>query len=221
MDAVKEMSHTVKACDNLKPTAKAYKFANGRGLCAILVICLLGGCASPQIPLNTLMYEQKATVTSTKNASVIVVSGEVRGDPASLYVPAGNIFVPMYSGPYPGAMFNSDDQKAFGEALRSELVRLGVLKTASADTSATTDLKIQVTFVQTHHRPGMQVYTLDVVAELTGGREPSLHQYHIISNEKDTLWEKMNTTGPEGKVKAVHLLMEQLIPDIEHYVASM
>ena len=216
------MSYAVKTCDTLKPAVKAYKFANGRGLCAILVICLLGGCAAPQIPLNTLRYEQKTSVTSNKNASVVVVTGDVRGDPARLYVPAGNIFVPMYSAePYLGAMFNSDDQQAFGEALRSELVRLGVLKTASAVTSATTDLKIQVTFVRTHHRPGIQVYTLDVDVNLTGGREPSLHQYHIISNEKDTLWEKMNTGLPEAKVKAVYLLMEKLIPDIEQYVASM
>lgn len=244
---VRAMSLTAKTCDNTEPTAKACKFADGGGLyleamptgakywrrkyrfmgkekrlalCTILVTCLLGGCATP-IPLNTLRYEQQTAVTSTKDATVVVVSGAVSGGSSSYLMPVGTIFIPMYTRPSPEAMFNSDDQQAFGEALRTELVRLGVLKTASTDTSATTDLKIQVIFAQTYHNPGIHEYTLDVVAELTGGREPLLRQYHIVSTEKDSIWEKMNTNGYQGKVKAARLLMEKLIPDIERYVASM
>lgn len=186
----------------------------------IALASLLSGCATP-IPLNTLTYEQKPTVTSTKEATVVVVSGAVRGAAGSFLVPVGGIFVPMSTGPNPALQFNAQDQQEFAESLRTELVRLGVLKTASVDPNVGKDLKIQVIFAQTFHNPNFQEYTLDVVAEMTGGKEPLLRQYRIVSSEKDSTWEKWNTNAYQGKAKAARLLMEKLIPDIERYVASM
>jgi len=189
-------------------------------VCTLLFAILLGGCATP-IALNTLKYEPATTVTSTKDASVVVVSGAVRGGSANSLMPVGGILIPISSGPSPKLQFNAEDQQAFAESLRTELVRLGVLKSASADPSAGTDLRIQVIFAQTYHEPNFQEYVLDVVVEMTGGKEPFLQQYRIVSTEKDTTWEKWNTNAYQGKAKAARLLMEKLIPDIERYVASM
>ena len=151
----------------------------------------------------------------------MVTPGAVRGASGSYMMPVGGIFIPMSTGPIPALQFNSEDQQAFAESLRAELVRLGVLKAASADLAASKDLKIQVIFAQTYHNPSFQEYTLDVVAEMTGGKEPLLRQYRVISSERDSTWEKWNTNAHEGKAKAARLLMEKLIPDIERYVASM
>ena len=185
-----------------------------------LFASLLVGCATP-IPLNTLKYEQVTSVKSSKEATVAVTTGAIRGASGSYMMPVGGIFIPMSTGPIPKLQFNTEDQQAFAESLRNELVRLGIVKSASADTSVNKDLKIQVIFAQTFHNPNFQEYTLDVVAEISGGKEPLLRQYRIISSEKDSTWEKLNTNAYEGKAKAAKLLMQRLIPDIESYISSM
>lgn len=189
-------------------------------IACLLLASLLAGCATP-IPLNTLRYEQKARVSSAKEASVIVVSGEARGGVSSMLVPAGAILVPVTIRSTPSLQFHSSDQLAFGESLRSELVRLGILKTAAADMASVRDLTIRVTFRQTDHDPGSHVYKLDVVAEMTGGKEPLQRQYKVVSSERDSVLERMNTNTYEGKAKAARLLLEKIIPDIERYVESM
>lgn len=186
----------------------------------VLVSAVLAGCATP-IPLNSLKYEQETSIKSSNEATVVVISGAVRGATGSYLVPAGGIFIPVSTGPNPALQFNNVDQNAFGESLRAELVRLGIVKSASADSAGDKDLKIQVVFAQTYHNPNFQRYTLDVVAEMTGGKEPALRQYRVISSEKDSTWEKWNTNAYEGKAKAARLLMEKLIPDIESYISSM
>lgn len=75
-------------------------------------------------------------------------------------------------------------------------------------------------FSQTFHTLEYQEYTLDVVMEIAGGRVPFMRQYQVVSSEKDSLWTKLNTTAFEGKAKAVKLLLEKLIPDIEAYIAA-
>ncbi|UCU95800.1 hypothetical protein [Hydrogenophaga taeniospiralis] len=184
-----------------------------------LAASLLAGCATP-IPLNTLRYEQPMKVSSTKEATVVVVSGAVRGAAGSYLMPVGGIFIPMSSGPNPMLQFNAVDQQAFAESLRAELVRNGVLRVAAPDTAMARDLKVQVIFAQTYHNPNFQEYVLDVVAEMTGGKEPALRQYRVVSSEKDSTWEKWNTNAYQGKAKAARLLLEKLIPDIASYVAA-
>lgn len=188
-------------------------------LLVALAASLLAGCATP-IPLNTLKYEQPIKVSPTKEATVVVVSGAVRGTAISYLMPVGGIFIPMSTGPHPELQFNAEDQQAFAESLRAELVRNGVLKVASADTATARDMKIQVIFAQTYHNPAFHEYVLDVVAEMTGGKEPALRQYRVVSSEKDPTWEKWNTNAYEGKAKAARLLLEKLIPDIANYVAA-
>jgi len=187
---------------------------------ALVVLAGLTGCASP-IPLNNITYDKAVTVTSTKVARVSVISGAVRGSGSSTLIPIGTTFIPIASGPNVALHFNAEDQQAFGESLRTELVRTGLLRKANVDASLTStspDLVINVLFPQTYHLPHWQEYTLDVVMEIQGGSIPLLKQYQVISSEKDSIWEKMNTTAYEGKAKAVKLLLERLIPDIEEYV---
>lgn len=147
----------------------------------LLLALLLGGCVTP-IPLNTLKYDQKTTVTSTKEAAVFVTSGAVGGASDSYLMPVGGTFIPVSTGPNPAFQFNSEDQQAFAESLRTELVRLGILKSATADQNANRDLRIQVIFAQTYHDPSWQEYVLDVVAEMTGGKEPFVRQYRVVSS---------------------------------------
>lgn len=187
---------------------------------ALAALAGLTGCASP-IPLNNISYDQAVSVTSTKVAQVSIVSGAVRGSGTSTLVPVGTTFIPIASGPNPKLQFNAQDQQAFGESLRTELVRTGLLRAAKADVSAASpspDLVINILFPQTYHNPYFQEYTLDVVMEILGGPIPLIKQYQVISSEKDSIWVKMNTNAYEGKAKAAKLLLERLIPDIESYI---
>lgn len=182
---------------------------------------VLAGCATP-IPLNNIPYAGTVSVSTTKTAAVNIVSGAVRGSSASTLIPIGNIFVPMSTGPVPHLQFNPDDQRAFGESLRAEVVRLGLFKSASIAASAdqAADISINVLFAQTFHNIKWQEYTLDVAVELQGGKTAFLKQYRVVSSEKDSAWDKWNTNAYEGKAKAVKLLLEKLIPDIEGYLAA-
>lgn len=193
-----------------------------RYLLSICVAILVGltGCASP-IPLNNITYDKPVSVTSTKKAGVTVISGVVRGSGSSTIIPIGTVFVPIASGPNPKFQFNAQDQQAFGESLRSELVRTRILRLTQDEARTqleSPDFSIKILFPQTYHDPSFQEYTLDVVMEILGGKIPLTKQYQVVSSENDSIWEKMNTNAYEGKAKAVKLLLARLIPDIEEYV---
>lgn len=187
-------------------------------LSTAIVALALGGCATP-IPLNNLTYPGAVTVKTSKSAEVKVVTGAVRGGSGTTMLPAGGILVPISSGPIPKLQFNSVDQEEFGESLRAELVRLGMTRAASSK-NPDADIAIAVLFAQTYHNPSLQVYTLDVVVQITGGDQPAVHQYRVISNEGDSFWEKMNTDAYEGKAKAARLLLGKIIPDVEEYLRA-
>jgi hypothetical protein len=186
----------------------------------LLAASLLTACATP-IPLNTVKFAGQTSVKSSKEAAVVVLTGAVRGSGTSSIIPVGGVFIPMSTGPIPELQFNAKDQQEFGESLRAELVRLGLLKSVTADDTGRKDLRIRVMFAQTFHNPNGQVYALDVVMEIEGGANPFLKQYRVVSSERDTTWEKLNTNAYQGKEKAAKLLMERLIPDIEQYVAAL
>jgi hypothetical protein len=188
-------------------------------LLTALATFLLVGCATP-VPLDVLKYERGIVVGSSKEATVVVVSGPAQGAAGSGFMPAGGIFIPISIGPDPKLQFNAEDQQAFAQSLRTELVRNGVLKVASADEATARDLKVRIFFAQTHHNPTFQEYVLEVVAEMTGGKEPALRHYRIVSSQQDTTWEKWNTNAYQGKAKAAQLLMEKMIPDIANYAAA-
>jgi hypothetical protein len=82
------------------------------------------------------------------------------------------------------------------------------------------DIQMSIVFAQTYHQIQNQEYTLDVAMSIEGGKKPFLKQYRVSSNEKATLWERLNTNAYEGKVLAVRRLLERLVPDIQAYVAE-
>jgi hypothetical protein len=180
----------------------------------------LVGCATP-IPLDGIQYPGTVATSSDLAAKVNVVTGAVHGSSSSTLVPIGSIFVPISSGPVPELQFHAEDQRAFGQSLRAELSRLRLFKTATTASDSPADVTINVLFAQTFHNINMQIYTLDVAMEILGGPKPFLKQYRVISSEKDSTWEKWNTNAYEGKAKAVKLLLEKLIPDIESYVPAV
>jgi hypothetical protein len=188
---------------------------------AILLALLLGGCATPHIPLSRVAFDQAVSVTSEKTAKVWLVPGDVSGSGGLTLVPAGSIALPIPTGPQPHLQFNVEDQRIFVDSFKNELQRLKLFRTAlDGDSPESADIGIKLRFTRTYHNRGMQEYTLDVVMEIAGGKKPFLKQYHVISSEYDSWWEKMNTNASEGKTKAGNILIKQLIPDVEAYVAE-
>lgn len=181
---------------------------------------LLSACATP-IPLNNIAYSGTVGIATSKTAKVTVVTGATRGSRESMLIPIGTVFMPIASGPVPKLMFHAEDQQAFGDSLKTELARLGLVRKAlDATASSDADLSIAIYFAQTYHNSYQQEYVLDVAMELTGGPASFLRQYRVISSEKDSTLEKWNTNAYEAKVKGVKRLMERLIPDIEKYLAA-
>jgi hypothetical protein len=178
----------------------------------------LAGCSAPLKPVTV---DQPVTVTSQAKVAVALQTGAVRGASGTGLVPAGNILIPIATGPSPQLQFNQADQRAFVTSFRGELERLKVVREAIDVAGATTaDYGIQLIFAQTIHNPHGQVYMLDVVMEIVGGEKPFLKQYRVVSSEGDSLWERMSTNAAEGKSKAATKLMKLLIPDVAAYVAG-
>lgn len=191
-----------------------------RWILYFLILFALGGCATP-IPFNTVTLGGEPTVTSDKQAVLSHISGAVRGSNSSTMIPVGAIFVPISSGPVPHLQFHTGDQSEFIDVLRSELLRLKVFKTvAVGGGEVPAEVKITVVFAQTFHEISIQEYTLDVAMNIEGGKSPLLKQYRVNSNEKASMWERLNTNAYEGKAKAVRRLLEKLMPDIQAYVAE-
>ncbi|MCS0581794.1 hypothetical protein NX784_09340 [Massilia pinisoli] len=143
------------------------------------------------------------------------------GDSNSTYLmPAGGTFIAMTknSGQSP---FDVKDQQEFSQSLRKELVRLGVVKSATTDADERTDIVAAVNIDRAVLKSDFVEYTLDITMSITGGKQPFRQHYHIVSSEKDSLWTKMNTNGAEAREKLAQLMLERLIPDIEAYASAM
>jgi hypothetical protein len=183
---------------------------------SIALALMLAGCAAPLKPVS---YDEPLAVTSDLRVAVALVSGAVRGASGTSLVPAGNILVPLSTGPNPQLQFNADDQRAFVASFRSELQRLKLVREAlDVSSAAGADFGVQLIFAQTFHNPNGHVYMLDVVMEIVGGSKPFMKQYRVISSEGDSVWQKLNTNASEGKAKAATKLMKQLMPDVAAYI---
>jgi len=117
--------------------------------------------------------------------------------------------------------FGEKDQQEFAKSLRTELVRLGIVRAAVGDPNAVADLAIVLHFAGARFNADPVEYTLDVVLKIAGGEKPIQKHYHVVSSEKDSFWERMNTNGAEARLKVAKLLLEKLVPDIEAYVEAM
>lgn len=184
-----------------------------------LLTSLLTGCITP-IPLETVTYPNKANIISTKTAAVNISSGSVKAGSSYITVTtAPGLYIPIALPSFPELQFTEKDQQTCGVVLKSELSRLQIARINTTDIPP--ELKIDIAFPKTYYNPGMQIYTLDVEMQLSGGEKPFAKTYHFSSDEKDSIWEKLNTNAYQGKAKAVGLLLEKLIPDIEVYLGTM
>lgn len=133
---------------------------------SIALALMLAGCAAPLKPVS---FDEPVAVTSDLRVAVALVSGAVRGASGTSLVPAGNILVPLSTGPTPHLQFNAEDQRAFVASLRGELQRLKLVREAVDVASAgNVDFGIQLIFAQTFHNPNGHVYVLDVAMERRG-----------------------------------------------------
>ena len=180
---------------------------------------LLSACVAT-VPLNPIKYDSTTTVTSTKEASLLVTTGIVNGGLHTTTIAAGGVYLPMTVSE-PAQHFLAKDQQVFGDYLRAELVRLGILRSASPPSGADKDLQIHIFFAETFHKPSFHVYTLDVEMKIAGGPQHFSKRYRVDSSEEDSTVQKMMSTAWSGKDKAGKLLMKRLIPDIEAYVATL
>lgn len=186
------------------------------GLLAISVS--LSACVTP-IPIDNLTYQGTTTVKTDKTAKIVITSSGI-GDSSSTYLmPAGKGFIPVTrtSGTSP---FNEKDQQEFSQSLRKELVRLGIVKSATANASDVTDISVAVNIDRAMMTGDVVAYKLEMTMSITGGKAPFQRQYQVTSSEKDSFWTKMNTNGAEAREKLAHLMLERLIPDIEAYAAA-
>jgi hypothetical protein len=182
-------------------------------------LLLLSACVTP-IPIDNVAFPGETTVKSSKEARVTISSSNVGGSSGTRIVPVAGTFVaaPTRSASLP---FNEKDQQEFLKSLRTELVRLGIVRATTVDPSAAVELAINVHIARATFSVDAVEYTLDVVLNMSGGERPVQKQYHIVSTEKDSIWEKWNTNGAEARLKTAKLLLEKLVPDIETYVGSM
>jgi hypothetical protein len=183
---------------------------------ALFAAILLGGCATP-IPFSTVSIGGAPTVQSTKSASVCSRSGVVQAAQGSYLLPAGGAFIPVPTGPMTQWQFGEADQQELAEQLRAELRRLRVFSSVTCRTPAAQDVSVTLAFLRTTHRKKHQEYELDVELVIHSAEKAQTKRYLINSSDGASLLEKMNTNGPEGKVKAVRKLLEAVIPDLQAF----
>jgi hypothetical protein len=185
-------------------------------LCALLA--LLSACAAP-IPIDNLSYKGVSTVKTDKTARIVVTSNGAGSSRSTYLMPVAGTYIAMdVKGKEP---FGAKDQQEFLQSLRKELVRLGVVKSATSDENATADMAATIRIDRVHLNGDFQEYKLDITMILNGGNSSFQKQYHITSSEKDSVWEKWNTNGAEAREKLAHLMLERLIPDLETYALAM
>ena len=173
----------------------------------VKVGCMLATCVDDPA-LVKVGYQGPVTRTSEKSALILLTSGLVEG------VGGATRSDPRFH-------FNEQDQRVFVASLGDELNRLKLLRAGPAAESApaAADVAIEIVFQKTQHL--RHYYLLDVVMRLKSGERTFVRRY-IVNTEKEpeSAWEKLNSTAPQGKVRAARILMARVIPDIEQFVAD-
>ncbi len=104
-----------------------------------------------------------------------------------------------------------------GRAFTTSSIRFALHKEA-CPTVGFRPITIRLLFLQTHHDPEFQVYTLDVAMQIDGTNVSFANVYHIVSH--DSLAEKLFTSAAEAKRKSAQKLINANIPDNEKSVVA-
>jgi hypothetical protein len=185
-----------------------------------LSLLLLAGCVTKLPPVEAT-YDQPPSIKTSLKAKVKRTTGKVIGNlsqPQRL-MPAAGALIAVPAGPAFDARFGSADQEDTTKLLSSELVRIGVVKTAlPSESTEEPDITIQLDFVRTELVRQNLFYVLDVNMSVQGHGKRIDRQYHIDVHEQDSTEERWGSTFSRNKVKAKKLVIKYAIPDIEAFL---
>jgi hypothetical protein len=185
---------------------------------ALCLTALFSGCAITPIPIDNLTYSGTMTVKSNKTASIRMESSGVGSRTDTYMMPVGGIQIPV-TRKSAGMPFGVKDQLAFQQSLQKELVRLGVVKIIKAAPGDPADININVRIDSASLHGDLVEYAVEMTLTLSSEGATSVQRhYSVVSSEKDTLWERMNTNGAQAREKVAQLMLDRLIPAIEAYV---
>jgi hypothetical protein len=191
-------------------------------LAFLMTECLLSGCAR-DFRLVPVIYNAPAQITTSRSASVQLISGDVQSSKSTGLMPittgGGVFFFPMSLPADPSLSFDQEDQRIFTSCLCSELNRLGIVKLIEPGSLAEPDLKILISFTRTSYNPDNNQYILDVTMEIGINGRVFQRSYRIDSAGGDSFWEKTRTNAVQGKTKAAQSLMDALVRDIQSWVS--
>jgi hypothetical protein len=179
----------------------------------------MAGCASP-VSLEKLKYASPASVKSNKTVLITVEFGQIGGEGGSSLVPVGGVPISMRYKAVPELWFKEADQTACVQALRQELVRIGVVGLATENKAVSADLHVNLNFVKTSHNLERQSYALDVDMGINGGGKTISKLFKVTSEDKRSTWNFDMSTAYENKAKACSYLIEKLVPEIETFIAK-
>lgn len=185
-------------------------------LAIFLLACTATAWARKPVPLIPPTYTGTTNVRTQLTAAVTLTPAVADARTNSVLVSSGGIFIPVSTTPKMRQRFNEEDQKIFVDALRKEIVRLGLVRGASGTGSP--DLVIEIIFDKTLYINSVNRYSLDVTLRITGPAGPLEKHYHVQSDEGESFWEMAGNNVSEGKAKAGQRLITALISDIEVYL---
>jgi hypothetical protein len=184
-----------------------------------LIAFSLSACVA-QIPFRTVTYESGPVRSTGKSASISHNEIDVAKTNSLLLVPIGVVFVPINTSPTDQHQFNKGHQAEFAELLRTELERLKLFRHVAPYSSATqSDIAIKLEY-KTIVRGAHNSFAMALRLGITGGKDAFSKEYFVVSDDGDSLGDKLTTNASEGKVKLVRKLLQLLIPEIRAYAES-
>jgi hypothetical protein len=174
----------------------------------------LAGCHG----LESVRYDQPATVTSTRSAEVRLVSGIIGGEPSPLWI--GPLLLPVPVSASSSLSFNAGDQRSFVLSLIEQLNRLKIVNAHEPGqaNSEGADVTVQITFLRTDERSAGTIYALDVEMLLRSGEQNAIEHYTILSSEGQSIIQQSFTRPVQAKERAATKLLAAVIPDIERFL---
>ena len=208
---------------NLQEVKKQFSIQIKVALVGLTLGTFFSGCTTDPGPptLWDINFAKTVSHQSNKSAKIVLINGEIEGERSWTFLGAIPLVIPVPTGPYRESQFNQEDQRIFSFVFRDELERLGLFKSSTDLKSAPrSDIQINLFFKKTIHYPSFQKYILEVEMKIIGNKQPFVKQYHIISSEGDSFSQRLNTSASEGKAKAGTKLLDQLIVDLQSWIAA-
>jgi hypothetical protein len=190
-----------------------------RRLVLVPLLLLLTTCTSStyKLPFEPVFYKGEVIVRSSLPARLTVQTTPGVGEGSTMVLPIGAIMVPYSTSPEPGLFFDATDQVLFSDALKSELLRRGVIGSVTEQPGPNA-VQIDLNFLETHHDPTPQKYTAKVVLRMSFGTATEERRYDFVSSEGDSFGQRMNTNAPQAKAKLTSKMMTALMSDIQSFV---